>query len=88
MDIETTIIGAGVIGLSIAAKLSERRGDIFVVERNDKFGQETSSRNSEVIHAGIYYPEASLKATLCVAGRRRLYELCEDKKIPFRKCGK
>ena len=88
MDVETTIIGAGVIGLAIATEISEDFKDIFVLEKNPKFGQETSSRNSEVIHAGIYYPKDSLKAKLCVEGKNLLYALCDKHRIPFRKCGK
>jgi L-2-hydroxyglutarate oxidase LhgO len=88
MEVETTIIGAGVIGLAIAAEISNEFEDVFVVERNPKFGQETSSRNSEVIHAGIYYPKGSLKAKLCVEGKKLLYALCDEHRIPFRKCGK
>ncbi|MFZ0241822.1 MAG: NAD(P)/FAD-dependent oxidoreductase [Desulfobacterales bacterium] len=88
MDVEATIIGAGVVGLAVAARLSQRYKHVFVIEKNDRFGQETSSRNSEVIHAGIYYPPDSLKARLCVEGRQMLYALCGKKRIPFRKCGK
>ncbi len=88
MDVEATIIGAGVVGLAVAARCSHRYKNVFVIEKNDRFGQETSSRNSEVIHAGIYYPPDSLKARLCVEGRQMLYALCEKKRIPFRKCGK
>jgi L-2-hydroxyglutarate oxidase LhgO len=65
-EVNITIIGAGVIGLAIASELSERYEDIIVLERHNSFGQEISSRNSEVVHAGIYYPEGSLKARLCV----------------------
>lgn len=88
LDIETTIIGAGVVGLAVAARCSRDRKNVFVIEKNEKFGQETSSRNSEVIHAGIYYPPNSNKARLCVEGRHLLYALCVRKRIPFRKCGK
>jgi len=88
IETNTVIAGAGVIGLAIAARLCKTEKDIFVIEKNPSFGQETSSRNSEVIHAGIYYPENSLKARMCVKGRLLLYELCENKKIPFLKCGK
>lgn len=85
---EITIIGAGVIGLAIAEALSARYKNILVVEKNTGYGQETSSRNSEVIHAGIYYPTGSLKAELCVAGNRLLYELCRERGIPHRRIGK
>ena len=88
MDVDITIIGAGVVGLAIASRLSEKYNNIFVLERNNKFGQEASSRNSEVIHSGIYYPRNSLKAQLCVKGNKLLYSLCEKENIPIRKCGK
>jgi len=85
---DITIIGAGVIGLAVAEELSRRFKDVLLLEKNDSHGQETSSRNSEVIHAGIYYPEGSLKASLCVEGRKLLYEACEKRDIPFRRTGK
>ncbi len=88
MDAEVTIIGAGIIGLSIAETLSRKYKSIYVLERNPKFGMETSSRNSEVIHSGIYYPRDSLKARFCVRGNRLLYELCEKNKIPYAMYGK
>ena len=88
MEITTTIIGAGVVGLAVAAELSTTRKGVMILERNPAFGQETSSRNSEVIHAGIYYAKDSKKARLCVEGNRLLYRLCEDSRIPYRKCGK
>ncbi len=88
MDADITIIGAGVIGLAIAEKLSESTKDLFVVEKHTTFGQETSSRNSEVIHAGIYYPRESLKAKLCVEGNRLLYDYCRKFDIPHWNCGK
>ncbi len=86
--VDITIIGAGVIGLAVAARLSSRGGEIVVLERHDGFGREASSRNSEVIHAGLYYPPDFLKTTLCVEGRRALYRRCEERGIPFRKTGK
>ena len=88
IETEIVIIGAGVVGLAIAAELAERGRQVFVFERNQNFGQETSSRNSEVIHAGIYYPSNSLKAELCIEGRNRLYEICTRNRIPHRKTGK
>ncbi len=88
MDTNICIIGAGVVGLAIAARLSERYKGVYGVERHKKFGQETSSRNSEVIHSGIYYPEGSLKARLCVEGRRMLWEYCRENEILHNKCGK
>jgi L-2-hydroxyglutarate oxidase LhgO len=88
MDAEITIIGAGVIGLAIAEKVSEKFRNIFVIEKYSTFGQETSSRNSEVIHAGIYYPNGSLKAKFCVEGKTLLYDYCRRYEIPFKNCGK
>lgn len=82
------IIGAGAVGLSVAAELSRTQKDIVVVERNPSFGQETSSRNSEVIHAGIYYPKDSLKLKTCLEGRYLLYEFCAHNKIPHKRLGK
>ena len=88
MDAEVTIIGAGVIGLAIAEKLSENYNNVFLIEKHTAFGQETSSRNSEVIHAGIYYPQGSLKARLCVEGKTLLYSYCDKYDIPYKNCGK
>lgn len=88
MDVNITIIGAGVIGLAIAAKLSEKYDNIFVIEKHNKFGQETSSRNSEVIHSGIYYKTDSLKAKLCVKGRDMLYKYCDENDVDYSKCAK
>lgn len=82
------IIGAGAAGLAIAERLSRDKSEIVVLERHDSFGRETSSRNSEVIHAGFYYPPLSLKTSLCVAGSRLLYEFCGEYGIPHRACGK
>jgi len=82
------IIGAGVVGLAAASRLSEDTDNIIVVEKHDGFGRETSSRNSEVIHAGFYYPTGTLKARLCVEGNRRLYEILAAHAIPHRQCGK
>lgn len=87
-DVHITIIGAGVVGLALAARLSERRRSIVVLEKNVKYGMETSSRNSEVIHAGIYYTPGSLKAILCVEGRDLLYELCRNHSITHRQSTK
>jgi L-2-hydroxyglutarate oxidase LhgO len=87
-DTPVTVVGAGVVGLAVAARLAPRFPDLVVVERRDRHGQETSSRNSEVIHAGMYYPTASLKARLCVEGSRRLYEICERAGVAHRRLGK
>ncbi|MBF0608896.1 MAG: NAD(P)/FAD-dependent oxidoreductase [Candidatus Magnetobacterium sp. LHC-1] len=86
--VNVTIIGAGVIGLAIAAELSGEFDDILVIERNDDFGREISSRNSEVIHSGIYYPTGSLKGTLCVEGADLLYRYCRQHSIAHRRIGK
>jgi L-2-hydroxyglutarate oxidase LhgO len=88
VEVETVVIGAGVVGLAIAAELASLGQDVLVLERHHTFGTETSSRNSEVIHAGLYYPEGSLRAKLCVEGRERLYAFAEDHKVPFNRCGK
>ncbi|MDD5094471.1 MAG: NAD(P)/FAD-dependent oxidoreductase [Dehalococcoidia bacterium] len=85
---DVTIIGAGVVGLSIASQVAKTGRKVFVLERNASFGQEQSSRNSEVIHAGVYYTKDSLKAKLCLEGNALLYELCEKIGIAYRKCGK
>lgn len=82
------IIGAGVVGLAVARELSLAKKNVIVAEKSGSFGQETSSRNSEVIHGGMYYPSGTLKAKLCVTGRQILYELCEKNGIPHRKTGK
>lgn len=86
--LDITIIGAGVVGLSIACELSKSHSGIFIVEKNPSFGQEISSRNSEVIHAGIYHPGDSLKTKTCIEGRRLLYEFCVKNNIPHKKIGK
>jgi len=85
---DVVIIGAGVVGLAICRELAQSGLDTVLVERNSSYGQETSSRNSEVIHGGMYYLSNSLKAKLCVEGRRMLYELCAKNHIPHRKTGK
>ncbi|PIE43889.1 MAG: FAD-dependent oxidoreductase [Gammaproteobacteria bacterium] len=85
---DTVIVGAGVVGLAVAARLARSGREVFVVEKHPSFGVETSSRNSEVIHAGIYYPETSLKTRLCVRGKQLLYDYCERNRVPFRRCGK
>lgn len=86
--VNVTIIGAGVVGLAIAAKISKSVPNVLVIEQHDGFGQETSSRNSEVIHSGIYYPQGSLKATLCVEGATMLYSICRQYSIPCKRTGK
>jgi L-2-hydroxyglutarate oxidase LhgO len=82
------IIGAGVVGLAVAAKISEKNEGVYLFEKYPRYGQETSSHNSGVIHSGIHYPKNTLKATLCVQGNRTLYDLCTKHQIPFKKLGK
>lgn len=87
-NIEAVVIGAGVVGLACARTLAQRGIETVVLERHDAFGTETSARNSEVIHAGLYYPAGSLKAELCVAGKRLLYDFCAAHGVAHRRCGK
>ena len=75
--IQTVVLGAGVVGLAVARQLALEGREVLLLEAADAFGTGTSSRNSEVIHAGIYYPPKSLKAKLCVRGKNLLYEYCE-----------
>jgi L-2-hydroxyglutarate oxidase LhgO len=86
--IEVAVIGAGVSGLASARAIAQRGHSVVVLERHPRPGQDTSTHNSGVIHAGMYYPPGSLKARLCVDGRHRLYEFCADHRVPHRKCGK
>jgi L-2-hydroxyglutarate oxidase LhgO len=86
--VDTVIIGAGVIGLAVARALALRGREVIILEAEDHFGTVTSSRNSEVIHAGIYYPRGSLKARTCVTGRGLLYDFCDQYGVPYRRCGK
>ena len=88
IDVEVVVAGAGVVGLAIARALAIGGRDVLVLESAASFGTGSSARNSEVIHAGIYYPPGSLKARLCVAGRERLYGFCETHGVPHRRCGK
>ena len=87
-ETDCVVIGAGVIGLAVARALAIAGREVVVLERERQFGAAISSRNSEVIHAGLYYPPNSLKAQLCVAGQRLLYDYCESRRIAYRKCGK
>ncbi len=87
-SVDITVIGAGVVGLSITEELSASYSRVLLLEKNDGFGQETSSRNSEVIHAGIYYPHGFFKSSLCTEGNRLLYDLCRDRNIPYKRVGK
>jgi L-2-hydroxyglutarate oxidase LhgO len=86
--VDTVVIGAGAVGLAIARELALLGREVIVLEKNRAIGEETSARNSEVIHAGIYYPPGSLKARLCVEGRQRLYAYCAEKGVAHRRCGK
>ena len=85
---DVLVVGAGVVGLAGARALAQRGHDVIVVDTADAIGTGISSRNSEVIHAGMYYPAASLRARHCVAGRRMLYAYCESRGVPHRRCGK
>ena len=86
--VECVVVGAGVVGLAIARRLAQAGLEVVVLEAAEGIGTVTSSRNSEVIHAGIYYPAGSLMARMCVAGKRALYVYCRDHGIPHRNCGK
>ena len=87
-DFDVAVIGAGVVGLAVAAAAAREGYSVLVLERHPGPGRETSSRNSEVIHAGLYYPTGSLKARLCVAGNRALHAFCERHGVEHRRCGK
>ena len=87
-SVDVVVIGAGVLGLACGRALARSGRDVVVLERHGQIGTETSSRNSEVIHAGIYYPTGSLKARLCVAGKERLYRYCQERGVAHRRCGK
>jgi len=87
-QVECIVIGAGVVGLAVARALAMAGTEVLILDKEPSFGMETSARNSEVIHAGIYYPKDSLKAKLCVAGRDMLYEYCQARRIDHKKCGK
>jgi L-2-hydroxyglutarate oxidase LhgO len=87
-DVQVVVIGAGVIGLAVARQVALSGREVLILEAAERFGSGASSRNSEVIHAGIYYPAGSLKARLCVSGRELLYEYCRVHAIGHRRCGK
>jgi L-2-hydroxyglutarate oxidase LhgO len=87
-DVDVTVVGAGCVGLATAYAFARRGRSVVVLEKAALIGQGISSRNSEVIHAGLYYPTGSLKARLCVEGRRALYAFLETHKVPHEKCGK
>jgi len=87
-NLDVVVVGGGVIGLAAAAALARAGRSVVLVERHDALARETTARNSEVIHAGLYYPAGSLKAKLCVSGRIALYERCQRLRIPHRRVGK
>ena len=87
-SVECIVVGAGVVGLACARALALNGREVVVIEAASTIGSETSSRNSEVIHAGLYYPTGSLKARACVEGRRRLYDYCERMGVAHSRCGK
>jgi L-2-hydroxyglutarate oxidase LhgO len=87
-QIDTVVIGAGVVGLAVARALALAGHEVMVIEKAHAIGQGISSRNSEVIHAGLYYPTGSLKAQLCVRGNALLYAYCRERHVPFSNCGK
>ncbi|MDV3443334.1 FAD-dependent oxidoreductase, partial [Pseudomonas otitidis] len=88
VDIECVVVGAGVVGLAVARALAQAGREVVIVEAADAIGTGISSRNSEVIHAGIYYPPGSLKARLCVDGRHRLLAFCRSHGVAVQQLGK
>jgi len=88
LQVQAVVIGAGAVGLACARALARAGKEVIILERNTDFGLETSARNSEVIHAGIYYPPGSLKAKMCVSGRKKLYAFCEEYGVEYSRCGK
>lgn len=87
-QVECVIVGAGVVGLAIARRLARAGREVIILEAAEAIGTGTSSRNSEVIHAGIYYAAGSMMAQMCVAGKKALYAYCRDHDVPHRNCGK
>ncbi len=87
-QVDVVVVGAGVVGLAVARALALAGREVLVLEATEAIGTQTSSRNSEVIHAGIYYPKGSLKARLCVQGKQMLYDYCRERGIGHRRCGK
>lgn len=86
--VDAVVVGAGVVGLAVARALAHAGREVVILEAENAIGTHTSSRNSEVIHAGIYYPQGSLKARTCVEGRDLLYAYCAERSVPYRRCGK
>src|SRR5436190_11757018 len=87
-SLDCVVIGAGIVGLAVARAFALAGREVVILEAEEAIGTHTSSRNSEVIHAGIYYPQGSLKARACVEGRQRLYDYCAKRSVPHRRCGK
>lgn len=87
-QVDYVVVGAGVVGLAVARALALQGREVMVLEAAEAIGTGTSSRNSEVIHAGIYYPQGSLKARLCVEGRQQLYAYCDERGLAYQRCGK
>ncbi|VAW02073.1 Aminobutyraldehyde dehydrogenase, partial [hydrothermal vent metagenome] len=87
-SVDVIVIGAGVVGLAVGRALARAGREVIVVERHDGFGEETSSRNSEVIHAGIYYRPGGMRAKLCVPGRKMLYAFCKEYHVNHERCEK
>jgi L-2-hydroxyglutarate oxidase LhgO len=87
-SVDCIVIGAGVVGLAVASRVAQMGREVVVLEQHDLIGSETSSRNSEVIHAGIYYPKDSRKAEMCVRGKALLYEYCQAMDVAHKRCGK
>ncbi len=86
--VDVVVIGAGVVGLAVGAAVADKGKELYILEKEEVHGQGTSSRNSEVIHAGIYYPAGTLKAELCVKANPMVYDICEKNNVPYKRCGK
>ena len=87
-DIETIVVGAGVVGLAAARALALKGQEVLILEQHDLIGSEVSSRNSEVIHAGLYYPPGSRRARWCVSGKKQLYQFCSENGVHHARCEK